>query len=97
MEQGTVPIMFEKCREWLLISRKSTKNFICTPSAIRKCLYFDWKQKCKTNNIPIDKLIAGITIGPRSRITRQKLKDYLLEKGLESLAKRVRKSESTLK
>lgn len=70
---------------------------VCTPSAIKECINFDWRQRCDDNNIPIDKLIVGIIIGPRSRVTCSELKRYLKNIGLDSLAKRVTKSKSTLK
>lgn len=70
---------------------------ICTPSAIKECINFDWRQQCIDNNVPVDKLIVGITIGPKSRVKRKELQKYLKDIGFDCLIKNVKLSKSTLR
>lgn len=72
-------------------------NIVCTPSAIKECVHFDWKNECNKNNIPIEKIITGIIIGPRSGVTKRKLQERLKEMGMECMVNNVSKSKSTLR
>ena len=77
--------------------RLGNAYFVSTSSAIKECVHLDWKEGCKDNNIPIDKMITGIIIGPRSGMAIVKLQERLRQIGMECLAKRVKKSKSTLR
>ena len=72
-------------------------NTICTPSAIKECINFDWRQQCIDNNVSIDKLIVGITIGPKSRVKLKELQRYLKGMEFDCLIKNVKSSKSTLR
>ncbi len=70
---------------------------VTTPSQIKKCLYFDWKKKCKEKQIPIETLVKRIVIGPKSTQSIKGLRKWLRENGLEELSGCVVKSESSLR
>ena len=70
---------------------------VTTPSQIKKCLYFDWKKKCKEKQIPIEALVKRIVIGPKSSQNIKGLQDWIRENGLGELSGCVFKSESTLR
>lgn len=70
---------------------------VSTPSVIKECINLNWKKECRDSHIPIDKMVTGIIIGPRSGMTIVNLQEWLKQIGMECLAKRVRKSKSTLR
>ncbi len=70
---------------------------VTTPSQIKKCLYFDWKKRCKEKQISIETFIKRIVIGPKSSQTIKGLQEWLRENGLEELSGCVVKSESSLR
>ena len=70
---------------------------VTTPSQIKKCLYFDWKKKCKEKQIPIEALVKRIVIGPKSSQSIKGLQEWIRENGLGELSRCVIKSESTLR
>lgn len=59
-----------------------------------KILYYETDA---TKIFPIDKLIVGITIGPKSRVKRKELQKYLKDIGFDCLIKNVKSSKSTLR
>ena len=67
-----------------------------TPTGLRECVYWNWKEDCEQNNITYDKLIEEIVIGPRAKMSVRKLRHWLKENNLDCLAKCVKKSKSSL-
>lgn len=70
---------------------------VTTPSQIKKCLYFDWRKKCKEKQIPIETLVKRIVIGPKSSQSVEGLREWLRENSLGELSGCVVKSESSLR
>lgn len=70
---------------------------VTTPSQIKKCLYFDWRNRCKEKQIPIEALVKRIVIGPKSSQSIEGLREWLRENGLGELSECVVKSESSLR
>ena len=64
---------------------------------IRQFLILDLTEMGKKRGITIEDLISTITIGPRSGQDKEGLVDYLAEKGLLSLAGKVRVSDCPLR
>ena len=79
------------------VDKLGNSNTICTPFAIKECINFNWRQQCEDNNIPIDKLIVGITIGPKSGVKPKELQRHLKDIGFDCLIKNVKSSKSTLR
>lgn len=79
------------------------ENFLGTPrftvrgDKIGKYYSIDIKQLCKDNNLDINQIITGITIGPKSTQSVENLKEFLTEKGLESLVDSIYKSTCPLR
>lgn len=70
---------------------------VTVPAQIKKCLYFDWKKRCKEKHIPIATLIKRIVVGPKSPQNIEDLREWLRNNGLGELSGCVVKSESSLR
>ncbi len=72
-------------------------HMVTTPAQIKRCLCLDLKKGCSEQNIHFDNLVKKIVIGPKSNVKVSDVKSWLVDNGLEILAKRVHESSSSLR
>ena len=72
-------------------------NYFVTNNKIREYVEFELDSLCNINNKVYSDLINEIIISPKSIMNEELVKRYLESKGLKELAKKVKKSKSSLR